>query len=345
MLRTASFPIIKLSIPKQVLFNTILSLLLLTVATYSHAAKLTLDPTITTLLNLNSCYAQTVIASLEGQDSTNITSENCNSNSLDLKFETPRLPLSVPLPELPTSSPEGSSKIIKALNISNFEKTEQAPSQKRSGILKFSTWWLFVTIAFMNMASPGGATLLSVTTSITWGFSRAFFTTIGHAIAMIVAAATAVFGLGYIIESASYVLIGFKLLAALYFIYLGINQWKSKVNIFETLTSSKKLDVSNLSLLINGFFIGILNPHTFIFFTAFTPKVLDTTNSLTLQFIVIAATYIFISISVLTGYAGAAVSVKRWFSLPRRVLWFKRISGAMFVVLGIGILRLKDGVL
>ncbi len=328
---------------KRSSINILCSILLLTACIYSYATTLPTDSIESSLPILSTCHTQKDISSLKNYEQTFvvITPEGCTTSITEIIVE--KAITKVPLPKKTTIS----SELDEDLRISDLEqqnKQKQA-KPKNSGILNFSTWWLFATIALVNMVSPGGAILVVITTSLACGFSRTLFTTLGHASAIVLASATVVFGLQFIIDSFSYVLIGFKFLAALYFIYLGIYQWKSKVNIFATLTTSATLKTRNISLYANGFLVGILNPHTLIFFTAFTPKVLDTSKSLTTQFIVIAVTYIFISISVLSAYAGAAVSVKRWFSLPKRVLWFKRISGAIFVILGVGVLRMRAGLL
>lgn len=292
--------------------------------------------------NLSSCKNNVDITNLENYAQTFvvITPKGCLTSDIELNFEKviPKLPLPTIKPLMQGSS----SEVDEDLRISFME---EASDHKRFGILKLSTWWLFATIAFMNTASPGGAVLLTITTSLSCGFSRTYFTTIGHLCAIFLASAIAVFGLGFILDTSSYILLGFKFFAAAYLIYLGISQWKSKVNIFSTLTSATTLKVGKLALLTNGFLVGILNPHTLLFFTAFTPKILDTTKSLTLQFIVIAGTYMAISFFILISYAGAASSVKRWFARPRRAMWFRRVSGAIFVTLGLGVLRLKAGLL
>jgi len=60
------------------------------------------------------------------------------------------------------------------------------------------------------------------------------------------------------------------------------------------------------------------------------------------QFIALTTTFMFFSFFMLIIYALSAHSVKGWLAKGRRTLWLNRISGAIFIAFGLGILRMRN---
>ena len=93
---------------------------------------------------------------------------------------------------------------------------------------------------------------------------------------------------------------------------------------------------------VQGVLVAISNPKAILFFTALFPQFIDPSRPVLIQFIVLTTTFMLYSFIILVGYAMSAQSAKDWLTTGDRAVWFNRISGAVFIAFGVGILRLKN---
>lgn len=57
---------------------------------------------------------------------------------------------------------------------------------------------------------------------------------------------------------------------------------------------------------------------------------------------ILTTTFMLFSFLVLLAYAWVARSARSWFADANRAMWFNRIAGALFVALGLGVIRLRN---
>ena len=133
-----------------------------------------------------------------------------------------------------------------------------------------------------------------------------------------------------------------KSFGAIYLIYLGIRQWRSKHNIFEKSIETSKYNQGKRKSFVQGLLVAISNPKAILFFTAFFPQFIDLSKPVMIQFIILTTTFMFFSFIILITYALSAHSAKGWFAKRDRAIWLNRISGTIFITFGLGILRLRN---
>ena len=208
--------------------------------------------------------------------------------------------------------------------------------------MEFSTWLLFLSIALVAIISPGPAVLLSVTNSLTHGFTKSVFSSLGNITGIFVVSSAAAFGLGAVLHASTLLFTTLKSFGAIYLIYLGIRQWKSKHNIFEKSIETSKYSQGKSKSFVQGLLVAISNPKAILFFTALFPQFIDLSKPIMIQFTILTTTFMFFSFLVLVMYALSAHSAKGWFAKGDRALWLNRISGTIFITFGLGILRLRN---
>ena len=208
--------------------------------------------------------------------------------------------------------------------------------------MDFSTWVLFSGIAFVATVSPGPAMLLSVTNSLTHGFTKSVFSSLGNIIGLFVLSGAAVFGLGAVLQTSTLLFTILKSFGAVYLIYVGIRQWRSNENIFETSIETSSHTQRKRKSFLQGLLIAISNPKAVLFFTALFPQFIDLSTPIAIQFIILTATFMLFSFLMLVGYALSARSAKGWFEKEDLAEWVNRISGTIFIAFGLGMLRLKN---
>lgn len=208
--------------------------------------------------------------------------------------------------------------------------------------MELSTWLLFICIALAAIITPGPAVLLSVTNSLQHGVRKSVFSSLGNITGIFVISSVSVLSLGAVLQTSTLLFSVLKFFGALYLIYLGIRQWRSKSIIFKTGSETPGHHQKKRISFIQGLLVAISNPKAVIFFTAFFPQFIDLSKPIMLQFIILTATFMFFSFFILLIYALSAHSVKTWFAKGERAGWFNRVSGAIFIAFGLGILRLKS---
>ena len=208
--------------------------------------------------------------------------------------------------------------------------------------MELSTWLLFLSIALVAIISPGPAVLLSVTNSLTHGFTKSVFSSLGNIIGIFVVSSAAALGLGAVLQTSILLFTALKIFGAIYLIYLGISQWKSKHNIFEKPIETSKSNQGIRKSFVQGFLVAISNPKAILFFTALFPQFIDLSKHIFVQFIILTTTFMFFSFTILLIYALSAHSAKGWFAKSNRAIWLNRISGTVFITFGLGILRLRN---
>jgi threonine/homoserine/homoserine lactone efflux protein len=210
--------------------------------------------------------------------------------------------------------------------------------------MAFSTWIIFVAVALAAILSPGPAVFLAISNSVAFGWRRVTFSSLGNMLGLLVVSSLAMAGLGALLKTSATVFTAVKLVGAGYLIYLGLRQWLARASVFnQTAEPAVPGGRSNCQLFVRGLLVALTNPKAILFFTALFPQFMRSNLALAPQFLILTATFIAFSFTVLMGYGLLAHSARTWFADDRRSLWFNRGTGTLFLLLGVGMLRLKSG--
>ena len=208
--------------------------------------------------------------------------------------------------------------------------------------MELHTWLLFTGLALVAIVSPGPAILLAINNALMHDLKAVAFSSLGNILGLFTLSSAAMLGLGVLLHTSVYLFLSFKIIGALYLIYLGIKQFRNFGNAFTALHVKEKRSKKELfGLFKNGYLICVTNPKPILFFTALFPLFMDVKQSILPQFFILTLTFMVLSFSILMVYAFFAQSLKSWFALPERAAWFNKISGLLFVGLGLGLLGLQ----
>jgi len=193
----------------------------------------------------------------------------------------------------------------------------------------------YVLIAFFTITSPGAAILLAINTAMSFGLKAVFFSTIGNILGLFILSSVAMFGVGVLLKTSAVFFIVLKIVGALYLVYLGILQISKK---HIKLNSAKNTNGKGYNLkkvFRKGFLVAITNPKPILFFSAVFPLFMDNKNSITLQFFIMTGTFMFISFCSLMFYGYISKRAKAWFFDEYKLKIFYKISGLLFILMGI----------
>jgi len=201
---------------------------------------------------------------------------------------------------------------------------------------------VYAVVAFFYVISPGPAIFLALSNGMS-NFKAVVFSSLGNIIGLFLLSLVSIIGLGALIVTSSVLFLFVKIIGAVYLIYLGIKQFQlsrsmkqtSKVVIMQT-------QRSNQSYFFEGFFLAATNPKPILFFISIFPQFLDLEVNLVPQFFVLTFIFMSLSFSSLLSYGYLAKRSKRLFSNENGMRWFHRITGGLFIGMGLALLKLKN---
>lgn len=202
---------------------------------------------------------------------------------------------------------------------------------------------LYSIVSFFYIIVPGPAIFLAIYNGISSGLHSVMASALGNIIGLMFLSALSISGLSAILMTSSTLFIIVKIIGAFYLIYLGYKQFRAgkntSTNIKSTVTESTD---SLLSFFREGLFVAITNPKPIAFFAALFPQFLDTDKPVFLQFAVMTLIFMFFSFLSLSTYGYLARRAKGLLASSGGIEWFHRISGGMFVGMGLGLFHIKN---
>jgi len=184
----------------------------------------------------------------------------------------------------------------------------------------------FLIVSFGLIIIPGPNVLIIISTSLSHGKHRGLQTVAGTSLAMaiqliIVALATSTFI--QFLTNGFYIL---KWVGVAYLLYLGLLHFKYAF--FNKISSTELTASASFS---RGFFVSLTNPKTLLFFSAFFPQFVSSTESYLVQISLLSITFLLLAVMLDTGYALLSVKLKPLLEQRRLVKLQNGFSGLLFL--------------
>ena len=210
--------------------------------------------------------------------------------------------------------------------------------------MSFATWIAFVIAGTVIAISPGSGAVLSMSHGLAYGVRKASATVLGLQFGLILVLAIAGAGVGSLLLASETAFTVVKVIGALYLIYLGVSQWRSKAE-SGPMASSVGLAAhpSFRKRVLTGFLTNATNPKGIIFMVAVLPQFISKDAPLLPQLLILGVTMVTIDSLVMHGYAALAASMQRLFRDARAVRIQNRFFGAVLVVVGSMLFFVKRG--
>ena len=209
--------------------------------------------------------------------------------------------------------------------------------------MHLSNWLLFCSVALLVTFSPGPAVLLAISNAIAVGPRRAMISSMGNGFGLFIISGVAMAGMGVVLATSATAFMLLKLAGALYLVYLGIKQWRSKTSIVAD--APVALGAANPNsfwkLFRQGLTVALTNPKAILFFSALFPQFITPGEPVGIQFAELTASFVACAMLAHLFYANLARLLKSQLATPGRARLFNRICGGAFVLLGLSLLRLR----
>jgi threonine/homoserine/homoserine lactone efflux protein len=197
--------------------------------------------------------------------------------------------------------------------------------------VEFGTWVLYAAAAVGLSLTPGPNGLLALTHGALYGTKKTLATIFGGLLGFAAVIGMSMFGIGALLQASADLLTVLKWLGGAYLVWLGIQVWRSEP--LGVASPSGKPESKSSQLFSQGFLSAVTNPKGILFFVAFLPQFIDPNSSLFLQFVIMAATFVFVEFWYELMVAALADRIQPW--LKKVGKNFNRVFGSVFMAIGV----------
>jgi threonine/homoserine/homoserine lactone efflux protein len=197
--------------------------------------------------------------------------------------------------------------------------------------VEFGTWVLYAAAAVGLSLTPGPNGLLALTHGALYGTKKTLATIFGGLLGFAAVIGMSMFGIGALLQASADLLTVLKWLGGAYLVWLGIQVWRSEP--LGVASPTGRPESKSSQLFSQGFLSAVTNPKGILFFVAFLPQFIDPNSSLFLQFVIMAATFVFVEFWYELMVAALADRIQPW--LKKVGKNFNRVFGSVFMAIGV----------
>jgi threonine/homoserine/homoserine lactone efflux protein len=200
-----------------------------------------------------------------------------------------------------------------------------------------SRLWEYLIATVLIILAPGPSVLFTIARAIAWGRLAAIATVIGNAFGMFLVSVLVAFGLGPLLQSSKLFYNGIQWAGGAYLIYLGYAAIAASRVDAQGMQKTEGSKPSFFTSLKNGFWVGVLNPKSIVFFAAILPQFVDQEkNNVTAQLLLLGAIFAAIAMISDGGYGLLAGTVRSWLAGDvKRLIFMRRFGGVVMIGLGV----------
>jgi homoserine/homoserine lactone efflux protein len=210
--------------------------------------------------------------------------------------------------------------------------------------MSFTTWITFFFAACIIAVSPGSGAVLSMSHGLSYGVKKASGTILGLQLGLVLILFIAGAGVGSILMASEFAFNVVKTCGALYLIYLGVSQWRAKVEARRDVPAHAPVHTATPTFrkrFLLGFLTNATNPKGIVFMVAVLPQFIARDVPLLPQLLILAVTMCTVDLAVMHGYAFAAASMQRFFRDARAVKRQNQFFGGVLMAVGAALFFVK----
>lgn len=191
----------------------------------------------------------------------------------------------------------------------------------------------FALASIVIIVIPGPGVLFVIGRSIALGRRAGILSVLGNSLGNIPAILLVAFGVGAIVASSVVAFTAIKIVGAIYLVYLGVQAIRHRRLRAE---QGRPAAASTVTLLRQGFVVGLTNPKTIAFFVAVLPQfVARDAGPVWMQLLLLGLIFQVLAVVCDSTWAIAAGTARTWFGRsPRRLSALSGTGGILMIGLG-----------
>ncbi|AXS78821.1 homoserine/homoserine lactone efflux protein [Dechloromonas sp. HYN0024] len=196
--------------------------------------------------------------------------------------------------------------------------------------MTLAVWLGFLLASILIAVTPGPGAVISMSTGMRHGYWAALMAILGLQTAILIHLLIVALGLGALVAASETAFSVVKFLGAAYLVWLGFQKWRAPV----VPVDANAPPVLRKGLFLQGVLVNLTNPKAIIFIAALVPQFVSPGQAQVPQYLIIATTLCLTDLTVMSGYALAAVHLGRWLHDPIAIRRQNRFFGGLFVSAG-----------
>jgi homoserine/homoserine lactone efflux protein len=178
-----------------------------------------------------------------------------------------------------------------------------------------NTLLLFTFASIALAITPGPTMLLALSNGIGGGMRAAGWGIAGASLGSTIVITTVALGLGSLLAASEWLFNAIRIVGVAYLVWLGIKLWRAPApDIASELAASAAKPLRGRLALLRSLAVALSNPKSLLFFAAFLPQFVDTTQAQGPQYLLLGAIFVCLDTCVMLGYATAGTQAVRWLS-------------------------------
>ena len=200
-----------------------------------------------------------------------------------------------------------------------------------------SRLWEYLIATILIILAPGPSVLFTIARAIAWGRASAVATVAGNTLGMFLVSVLVAIGLGPLLQSSHLFYNGVQWAGGIYLIYLGYSAIKASKVDAQGMQKTEEIKPSLLTSAKNGFWVGVLNPKSIVFFAAILPAFVDQEkNNVTQQLFLLGLIFCVIAFISDGSYGLLAGTAREWLASDvNRLIFMRRFGGSVMIGLGL----------
>ena len=197
--------------------------------------------------------------------------------------------------------------------------------------MTLTTWLAYLGVISIFILIPGPSALLCIDHGAQRPFRIALITAYGSTAASLILITLAFFGVGLLLNDHIILFNGAKLIGGLYLLYIAYEKLSTK-------DMNSLNDSQTYGAKFQGLWVGLSNPKDILFFATLLPNFINWDHPLMPQYLLFSLTWIFLDVSVLSGYCFIGKSSSKTTIVKNNQHLFAKLMAVMLVLLAVGIL-------
>jgi threonine/homoserine/homoserine lactone efflux protein len=197
--------------------------------------------------------------------------------------------------------------------------------------------WEYVITAALIIIAPGPSVLFIIARAIAWGRKTAVLSAVGNVTGALVLSVLVAVGFGPLLQRSDLAYAAMQWGGGAYLIYLGVDAIRHRKIHAANMTERNSNQPRAMKSLHDGFWVGILNPKTLVFFAAILPQFIDRgRGSVTEQLLFLGVLFSIMALISDGSWGFLAGTARRWLaSDAHRLIKLRATGGMVMIVLGV----------
>lgn len=197
--------------------------------------------------------------------------------------------------------------------------------------------WQYAIASIVIIIAPGPSVLFIIARAIAWGRKTAVFSVIGNVSGAFLLSVLVALGLGPILQHSTVAYSAVQWGGGAYLIYLGVDALRHRRIHAADMQVRSGIAPSPLRSVRDGFWVGVLNPKTLVFFAAVLPQFIDRERGhVTFQLLLLGTIFAIMAMISDGSWGLLAGTAREWLATdPKRLLGLRTTGGIVMIVLGL----------